>query len=57
MDEQGERQPPWGWVAGVFSAIVLTAGVAVGVTSGEWWALLCASGLVILPIARRRAAS
>ncbi|WP_190278847.1 hypothetical protein [Cellulomonas sp. B6] len=57
MDEQGERQPPWGWVAGVFSAIVLAAGVAVGVTTGEWWALLCASGLVILPLARRRAAS
>lgn len=54
--EPGQRTP-LGWVAVVFSALVLTAGGVVGVVTGQWWAVLCASGLVILPFAWRRPAS
>jgi hypothetical protein len=42
------------WVAVVFSAFVLGGGLTVGLLTGEWWALVCASGLVILPLTARR---
>ncbi|WP_046528450.1 MULTISPECIES: hypothetical protein [Cellulomonas] len=62
MEPQGKqrrpgRRKPFGWVAVVFSALVLTAGVVVGAVTGEWWALLCASGLVVVPLAGRRTVS
>lgn len=43
----------------VFSLVVLTAGLWVSVATGEWIAMICAAGLVVLPAgtygARRRA--
>ncbi|WP_168800564.1 hypothetical protein [Cellulomonas telluris] len=53
MAEEAARRTST-WVAGVFSALVLAAGVAAGIATGEWWPLLCASGLVVLPAAVRR---
>lgn len=44
------------WIAVVFSAFVLGSGLAVGLFTGQWWALLCASGLVVLPLSARRGA-
>ncbi|WP_418275908.1 hypothetical protein ACNHYB_13755 [Isoptericola jiangsuensis] len=44
------------WIAVSFSAFLLGSGLAVGVLTGEWWALLCASGLVVLPLSVRRGA-
>ena len=39
----------WGFAI-LYSVVVLAIGLAVSVATGEWIALLCASGLVILPI-------
>jgi len=33
-----------------YSAVVLAGGTAVSIASGDWIGLLCASGLVILPL-------
>jgi hypothetical protein len=42
-------------IAGVvFSILIVSAGFVVSVTTGEWLALLCATGLVIVPAAASR---
>jgi len=48
----------WILIAVVYSAVVIALGVWVSVASGEWLALVCALGLVIVPlgIAGRRKA-
>ncbi len=53
MVHEDAGRGPFGWVAVLFSLLVLAAGLAVGVVTGQWWALLCASGLVVLPVAAR----
>jgi hypothetical protein len=41
----------WTWTFGiVYSVVILGIGLWVSLATGEWIALLCASGLVIIPI-------
>jgi hypothetical protein len=41
----------WMWVFGVvFSVTILALGLWLSLATGEWIALLCASGLVALPV-------
>ncbi|MFS0703981.1 hypothetical protein AB6N23_05595 [Cellulomonas sp. 179-A 9B4 NHS] len=54
MAHQDAGRTPFGWVAVLFSLLVLAAGLAVSVATGQWWPLLCASGLVIVPAAASR---
>lgn len=48
----------WILIAVVYSAVIVALGLWVSVASGEWLALVCALGLVIVPlgIAGRRKA-
>ena len=39
----------WGFAL-CYSVVLLTLGLIVSVATGEWIALLCASGLLILPL-------
>jgi len=43
----GRRTTVFGWV---WSVLVLGIGLWVSLATGEWIALLCAAGLVILPV-------
>ena len=51
MVADGHARPPrWTTLAGwVWSVVVLGLGVGVSLATGEWFALLCAGGLVVLP--------
>lgn len=41
----------WIWVFGIlFSMTILAIGLGLSLATGEWIALLCASGLVALPV-------
>jgi len=41
----------WIWIVGiVYSSVILTTGLCVSVATGEWIALLCAVGLVVVPV-------
>ena len=41
----------WIWsVAIVYSAVILTTGLWVSLATGEWIALLLATGLVVVPV-------
>lgn len=57
MTNSSPERRPFGWVALLFSALVLTAGLIVSVQTGEWWALLGASGLAVVPVTVRRRAA
>ncbi|QDW63980.1 hypothetical protein [Oerskovia sp. KBS0722] len=54
MPAKSRDRKPFGWVAVLFSTVVLAAGLIVSLVTGQWWALLCATGLVIIPVAGRR---
>ena len=45
-------------IAVVYSAVIIAVGVWVSVATGEWLALVCALGLVVVPlgiVGRRKA--
>jgi hypothetical protein len=37
-------------IAAVYSAVIIALGVWVSVATGEWLALVCALGLVVVPL-------
>ena len=47
-DSSFRRSPLFGWL---WSVLVLGIGLWVSLATGEWLALVCASGLMILPLA------
>lgn len=48
---QQTSSPRWILIVGwLWSVIILGVGLVVSLATGEWIALLCAAGLVILPI-------
>ncbi|MGV8911912.1 MAG: hypothetical protein ACOH14_04775 [Rhodoglobus sp.] len=55
---QAAASPGWVWgLAATYSLLILAAGLWVSVATGEWIALVCVSGLILLPLgglARRR---
>jgi hypothetical protein len=57
MTDSSRDRRPFGWAAWLFSALVLTAGLVVSVQTGEWWALVVASGLAVAPVTVRRRAT
>ena len=46
-DSFSRRTAVIGWV---YSLVVLSIGLVVSLATGEWLALLCAAGLVIVPV-------
>ena len=44
--------PRWIWISALgYSLVVLGIGLWMSLATGEWVALLCASALVVLPVA------
>jgi len=45
-------------IAGIaYSVAIVAAGFGVSIATGEWLALICATGLVVVPVAAARARS
>ncbi|KGJ72304.1 hypothetical protein GY21_16260 [Cryobacterium roopkundense] len=43
--------PTWIWTVGiVYSVVILGIGFWASLATGEWIALLCAAGLVVVPV-------